>query len=424
MLRRRHDAGAGCHSSDGVVPTSKSGSRAVGDEGRQPARVYREDARRCVAFASGRYDQLYRSQHTEHYLDDGRERQNYTSGPPPQPPWPHESSGWPRAGEAGGVEERIVGSPVELLDPPPGAALAEAAHKTHRGVEIAKEAPPSGENPVGENEVGLRVLQWNINCLNGPGTGFPTATDVLGEVMSHSPDVIILNEFGSGRYRGPEQRGRHHQAKASESAINKLATLLLRAGFAIHHSTVLFPTVIATRHRVVESEAFELSASRGAIRVGLVVTRGDTSKEITIFGTHLDHMHADVRRTEMEVLLKAVGRSSQAILIAGDFNEQRAADYVPADWAQICSGKAKRGENRIREGDVAGLLTAERFVCCYDDLDGPRNWPTGDPPPPTHWSSTVIDFAYTRGAVRGVGVYVSASNLSDHRPVITDWVLE
>ena len=52
-----------------------------------------------------------------------------------------------------------------------------------------------------------------------------------------------------------------------------------------------------------------------------------------------------------------------------------------------------------------------------------HNWAPGAPPPATHWTGTVIDFAFARGPVVPRGVFVVPSNLSDHRSVITDWAV-
>ena len=44
-------------------------------------------------------------------------------------------------------------------------------------------------------------------------------------------------------------------------------------------------------------------------------------------------------------------------------------------------------------------------------------------PPMTHWTGTVVDYAYLQGeAWRVEGAYVQYSALSDHAPVVVDLV--
>eukprot|EP00037_Helgoeca_nana_P017691 m.167468 g.167468 ORF g.167468 m.167468 type:complete len:400 (-) comp24102_c0_seq9:349-1548(-) len=372
---------------------------------------------RRSAFATKRYNQLYRGEHSQHYLSDGRERAGYTTRPPPPPPW-----------TVGAVDHTATVEDGESS----AVTAATSADSIAAPALPARPAPaPALSLPVKSGGgVGIRVLQWNINCMNGAGDKHPDVTDVFTEVMRHKADVIVLNEFGSGVYTGVGKvRGR-----ADESSINKLAALLLRGGYALYATSVIFPTVVAVAmtDRVLEHEAISISRNRGAIRVKVNVVRGGQSRTFTVYGTHLDHMHGDTRRAEIEALLADVARHTKSsgpgvpptVLIAGDFNEQRQVDYDPQDWADICSGKLRRGENRSKVGQVAQSLTAAGFRCCFDDADGPKNWDPRGPPPPTHWSSTVIDFAYTRGGFCDAGVYVSDSNLSDHRPVVTDWMVE
>ena len=106
--------------------------------------------------------------------------------------------------------------------------------------------------------------------------------------------------------------------------------------------------------------------------------------------------------------------------------------YSPEEWAWICAMRQKRG-SPVSDG-VADALEREGFTNCFDAAVAAaeeeeekggngfrRNW-DGPLPPPTHWTSTNIDHCYGRGLeVRGV--YVVPSVLSDHLPVVTDWVL-
>ena len=77
------------------------------------------------------------------------------------------------------------------------------------------------------------------------------------------------------------------------------------------------------------------------------------------------------------------------------------------------------------------LLQQAGFACVWDNNNNnntdalcTRNWPANAPPPATHWSGTVIDYAYYRpDKLRNVGTFVSPAACSDHRLIVTDWAL-
>ena len=348
------------------------------------------------AFAGGRYDMLTRAELITHYVTDGAERAGHTTRPPPPRPETHQT--------------HTLGS---------GGAVAV-----------------------------LRVLQWNINCLCGAGDAsgymYVPWRDVWREIATHNADVVVLNEFGSqtGWYGhdGFDPRDMTFVSEAGGS-VKGLADALEREGYVIGAADVEYPTVVATRLPVVESEAVRLSHSRGAAFVRLLVTPvpqepsrdADESIEVDVYGTHLCHVSASNRRTQASRLLDTIHKQERAdargssvsahVLVAGDLNQQRSRDLAPSDWAAVCRGKSRRGSGEFEDG-VDEAFRAAAFTCCFDEPDAARNWPRdATAPPPTHWTSTAIDFAYARRGLECIGVYVSSSNLSDHRPVITDWAV-
>ena len=189
---------------------------------------------------------------------------------------------------------------------------------------------------------------------------------------------------------------------------------------------------------------------------------------------------------------KTCQKSQFPIIVAGDFNSQRRQDYTEIEWTRICESKARRGEliattetettkTSFSFDGVAELLADNDFHCCFDfdfdfddhdkkmdqkeeSHDGEKcggeddtkeslhhhmmmkikqqpnvkmkttNW-LNRLPPATHWSGTVIDYAYHRNhngpsssssattSLQNVGTYISPSGVSDHRLVVTDWVL-
>ena len=43
-------------------------------------------------------------------------------------------------------------------------------------------------------------------------------------------------------------------------------------------------------------------------------------------------------------------------------------------------------------------------------------------PPATHWTGTIVDYAYGRN-LTAEGVYISPAYWSDHRMIVTDWAM-
>eukprot|EP00562_Extubocellulus_spinifer_P018601 CAMPEP_0178588424 /NCGR_PEP_ID=MMETSP0697-20121206/27025_1 /TAXON_ID=265572 /ORGANISM="Extubocellulus spinifer, Strain CCMP396" /LENGTH=429 /DNA_ID=CAMNT_0020224771 /DNA_START=98 /DNA_END=1387 /DNA_ORIENTATION=+ len=326
----------------------------------------------------------------------------------------------------------------------------------------------------------IRICQWNIHYLSAPwltsrttcstGTNSTTATctrtspsdplhylhhadQVAQSILDTNSDVVVLNEFGTAG-RNPKY--------GSDRLLEHLCRRLEGDGqYTIYDLAISsYPTAVAVRSHftVVSSEGIRLdSHHRSAVRVSIdprslanIASRGGGGGDKTaattattspplllhIYGTHLDHSCGQQRYQEAKNLIRKIKqfmtqerRSTDPVLIVGDFNQQRACDYTPDEWRII--GRNLERREAPRTDGVSDLLQSEGFRCCYDTERerGRRgnnaavvrtNWREGDPPPSTHWSSTVIDYAYGRN-IDVVGIYVLPRNLSDHRMVITDW---
>lgn len=131
-------------------------------------------------------------------------------------------------------------------------------------------------------------------------------------------------------------------------------------------------------------------------------------------------------------------RPNSATILATDFNGTRQRDFLPQDWEQQKRCMARI--NQPADDGVATCLEQNDFKCTYDA----ENMSV---PCLTHWSNTVVDFAYLReneiqnSTSHGCGsstksrpkhektahkywtikgTYVIPSTLSDHLPVIHD----
>jgi len=271
----------------------------------------------------------------------------------------------------------------------------------------------------------LRTCQWNIHYLYAPWlretaeeiSMLSHAENVANAILGVNADVIVLNEFDySGR--SPEATG-----------LERLCVRLENAGYAIYDlCECSFPTAIASRLPVISSAAFPLDTTRAAVQVTVNAGSSNTNVPITIFGTHLedsDRGNGKYRLDEAKELLANVESttdSNDPVLIVGDLNQQRSVDYTTEEWKVICDNKSQRSS--LQSDGVSTLLTSAGFTCCYDQVNANTacNWRPGVSPPPTHWSSTVIDYAYSR-KVKLVGIHILPYNLSDHRMVVSDWLV-
>jgi exonuclease III len=265
----------------------------------------------------------------------------------------------------------------------------------------------------------LRMAQWNVQG---------TQSDVIiTQVCRHDPDVVLFHEWG---------------ASPPGDAPTHVLQAMRHRGYRTHHvAQTSYPTAVWTRmgkslddgddddekgRAVLSVDDVRLDEERGAVvlRVRLPCAHKGASQHVWIYGTHLTHAEywTGHRSAEMSTLLQHVAehvRPEDGLVVAGDFNQQRADDYLPAEWERICASKERRQEEVATQG-VDELLAAEGLRCVWDHATADRNWPAGQPPPATHWSGTVIDYAYSRNLCH-VGTYVSPCGLSDHRLIITDW---
>ena len=227
--------------------------------------------------------------------------------------------------------------------------------------------------------------------------------------------------------------------------VRSLTEALSRAHYTtIVTSEVAFPTLLALRTGTGLPDVMPthgsllLDESRGA---AFAWTQCN-GRDVLIYATHLDHMCGRARLVEVVSLLRHARAATQGdtcsdmppcvtedggsadepvVLVVGDLNQQREIDMSPAEWGLVLESKTSRGREPGTDG-VDAMLQEAGFRCCFDYPDADRNWSPELGPPPTHWSSTAIDFAYARGnRVEGSGVYIYPSTLSDHHPVISDW---
>lgn len=283
-------------------------------------------------------------------------------------------------------------------------------------------------NPKLDGDNNLRTCQWNIHVLCAPwlesGTSVDHTTNVADALIETNSDVIILNEFGKNGRRFGNTR------------LTELCEKLEGLGYVIYEADCSYPTAIASRLPVRDSGRINLDCFRSAVYVDATLRNG---KRVRIFGTHLEAgewNNGAQRLLESQKLIATADkcveedmigetREEERTLIIGDFNQQRQKDYTENEWSLICNNKNDR--DSPKDDGVSSVLQEAGFSCNFDGSpeDGFKrvkcNWDESNPPPATHWTSTVIDYSYFRGNIDIKGIDVSPSKLSDHRMVVCDW---
>ena len=117
-----------------------------------------------------------------------------------------------------------------------------------------------------------------------------------------------------------------------------------------------------------------------------------------------------------------------ATIILADFNQPIPEHYDAEEWAVVAAGLQAPWVNQPLDDGVRALLRREGFRCAYDEAPPSRTnfreTRGRSAPLMTHWTGTVVDFAYVHGEHIAVcGAHVQPTPLSDHLPVIVDVIV-
>ena len=117
-------------------------------------------------------------------------------------------------------------------------------------------------------------------------------------------------------------------------------------------------------------------------------------------------------------------------ILAADFNEKRENHYSKSEWAFLKGGEHPCGEDNMH--GPLGVLETAGFVN-VSDVDCTRGAfsKLSGAPIFTHWTGTIVDYAYLHGAVEDQtttvtveAVYTIPTVLSDHLPTVLDVLVE
>ena len=134
-----------------------------------------------------------------------------------------------------------------------------------------------------------------------------------------------------------------------------------------------------------------------------------------------------LRHVDEHARAAAVGEGSlpMCTVVLADFNSPVRTHYDDEEWRVVSEGLNSPHVRQPLDDGVSTLMLSKGFRCAYglSQRSGRNNFFGRPAPPFTHWTGTVVDFAYVRGDGWAVdGAYVHRTPLSDHLPVIVDLV--
>lgn len=245
-----------------------------------------------------------------------------------------------------------------------------------------------------QKKVVLRVMTWNVHGFKDGG-----AKGVETVIREINPDIVALQEY-------PD----HSQLILSE--VYRYNTRCM--------TTERLSNVLLSRYPIVYSETIVLAGQRCATLNDVQLPDGGG---VPIVNVHLAPVRQDQRITSVIQILEKV--VADDVLLLGDLNSYRKADYEEADLKELSSLKSRFGWPNIFE--VPELLEEKGFVDSFNLHAQTVASEKGSdirsfPPKNTTRFGGRVDFVYIKGKKysRVLGSYVYFTNQSDHLPVVVD----
>ena len=226
-------------------------------------------------------------------------------------------------------------------------------------------APPSratGTKCVGQSDVTMNVLTFNIH--SGLGPGGLNLEQIAREIESWDADVVLMQEV---------DRLRHHSG-----GIDQPAWLADRLGMEYADGPNESPgngqigNATLSRYPIVDQNNTHLPHQPGlrdALRRGLLRTRIQVGETVvSIFNTHLQPSYDSLKLAQMRVVAQIVAADPQPKLLGGDFNATAAGavlaqtrPFLSDTWESVGVGPDGTSPNG-HKGRIDFVLHSSEFV--------------------------------------------------------------
>eukprot|EP00038_Savillea_parva_P007916 m.173289 g.173289 ORF g.173289 m.173289 type:complete len:292 (-) comp13674_c0_seq1:151-1026(-) len=270
----------------------------------------------------------------------------------------------------------------------------------------------------------LRVVSFNVQRFKKGGIG-----PVANALRDLSPTIVALQEVTSSGFDDLAAElseyhaeffghvsGRFGNAVLSAHPMSVASCVHLRGG-----SEVSLPAGTRTWRGTVTREGERYRIVRGLLVCEVSLPNGHN---LIVSATHLDHMSLAERIVQMEHCLEELpDGGATPVLLLGDFNTLRRADYTAAEWTALCDRAKAKGWRPPEDGGLDVLEAAEYTDMCAMAADTSvlRTAPTDNP------CYRVDHCVASRGFVatwQPVAARVAAHvDCSDHLPLVVDFAV-
>lgn len=258
----------------------------------------------------------------------------------------------------------------------------------------------------------MRIVTFNVHMW-GDRDGRPTTPATIDLLRNLHADAVVLQEV-------PGRSG----------TLARVADALgMHVAFA---PASLLGNALLSIAPPLSFEILTLSSGFAEMRTAFLAKLPWEGGTLTVAGTHLDHLHEHHRLEQLESLLHRLDKLPDGglVLLAGDLNAVRLADYDAAALERI---QAQRGQNGLEPpmGEVTARLEAGGWIDLWREARalGPERQSAhavcaryGDLG--TCWFGTRVDYLWAaapfRRYARLVGCERVPSAVSDHLPVVAE----
>lgn len=234
--------------------------------------------------------------------------------------------------------------------------------------------------------------------------------DIAELLIDLDADVVVLNEadFNASWSQSIDQ-AEYLATKAAYPYIAKLSNL----DFRLAHRSWRFGNAVLSRYPIRDAYEIDLPGYAAWETVLAGKKRAlfcEIDKDGSPFGmvaVHLSHRSEGLRVASAQRLIDFANGYGSPLVLAGDFNSTPADDPEHRTDAD--------GNNAMGRFDQSGLFT--RFPNEVTQDTSLYTFPSDDPQRVIDWVLASDDFQVVRGLVE-------PSELSDHRPVVVDLVID
>lgn len=253
----------------------------------------------------------------------------------------------------------------------------------------------------------IRFMTYNVHGFNSKNWK-DTTEDIFLQIKKIDPDIFGIQEMHLGC---PDRQTMYGYKEKFE-----------KMGYIVKFSRC-FVNIIGSKYDF-DVEELDIGIGTGLLHrcalMGKNFKIDCVKNKLTVCTTHLEvsDKMGHLRTTQINSILtkidnmvdNTVASDGSHIVIMGDFNSLRRADYNTEKWNLIVSVDKKRGIETVQ--DALPIIEAHRYIDSFIAHES-------EIPTVTVWTDRRVDYTYIKN-VTVDDTFVVKTGLSDHYPVVTD----